>query len=110
MFGDGCKNKCGSCANNTNCHHVTGTCLHGCELGYLEDDCSKSKLLSIYFAASYFTCITIYLFVYSLFIHSFAYFLMYHYYNCVFGSAKDACIAYLTYYRFVHNSMPAITL
>lgn len=43
MFGDGCKNKCGNCANNTKCHHVTGTCLHGCEPGYLEDDCSLGK-------------------------------------------------------------------
>lgn len=43
VFGDACKNQCGNCANNTKCHHVTGTCLHGCEPGYLEDDCSLSK-------------------------------------------------------------------
>lgn len=34
LYGEHCSNNCGNCLNNTNCHHVNGTCSEGCEPGY----------------------------------------------------------------------------
>ena len=31
------------CADLRHCHFLTGTCLSGCEPGYLGEDCNKGK-------------------------------------------------------------------
>lgn len=38
-YGDECKEICGHCKNSTICHHINGTCIHGCEPGYIGDYC-----------------------------------------------------------------------
>lgn len=40
FYGDECSSDCGHCLNNTACHHVTGTCVNGCEPGYKAPNCS----------------------------------------------------------------------
>lgn len=40
-YGERCSNECGHCLNNTACHHVTGTCVNGCEPGYKAPNCTK---------------------------------------------------------------------
>lgn len=42
-YGDGCKYDCGYCSNSTQCHHITGICLNGCEAGYKTDLCNQSE-------------------------------------------------------------------
>ena len=41
FYGDGCRNTCGHCTDMTQCHHVTGTCLEGCNPGYMGNDCMQ---------------------------------------------------------------------
>ncbi|XP_078329798.1 uncharacterized protein LOC144624229 isoform X3 [Crassostrea virginica] len=38
-YGDGCQMDCGRCRNLKQCHHVNGTCLSGCEQGYIGEKC-----------------------------------------------------------------------
>lgn len=45
LYGEHCSNNCGNCLNNTNCHHVNGTCSEGCEPGYQEHNCTEGKYL-----------------------------------------------------------------
>lgn len=40
-YGERCSNKCGQCLNSTACHHVTGTCVNGCEPGYKAPNCTE---------------------------------------------------------------------
>ena len=46
MYGQDCGNTCGSCINNTQCHHINGTCLHvqGCGPGYKGDKCIEGMV------------------------------------------------------------------
>ncbi|XP_062580036.1 tenascin-like [Saccostrea cucullata] len=37
MFGKDCSKLCGSCRDETQCHHITGTCHLGCNSGYIGD-------------------------------------------------------------------------
>lgn len=41
MYGDRCKNQCGHCSNMSQCHHVNGTCLTGCQPGYTNGFCKE---------------------------------------------------------------------
>lgn len=43
LYGDHCNNNCGNCLNNTNCHHVNGTCSEGCDPGYYEHNCTEGE-------------------------------------------------------------------
>ena len=38
-YGDECSKVCGWCKQADNCYHVNGTCLNGCESGYINDMC-----------------------------------------------------------------------
>ncbi|XP_078329800.1 uncharacterized protein LOC144624230 [Crassostrea virginica] len=38
-YGDGCQMDCGRCRDLKQCHHVNGTCLSGCEQGYIGEKC-----------------------------------------------------------------------
>lgn len=40
-YGQGCSSTCGSCINNTQCHHITGTCVQGCGPGYQGNKCKE---------------------------------------------------------------------
>ena len=43
MFGQNCNQSCGNCLNNEQCHHITGSCLSGCDSGYSETDCTEGN-------------------------------------------------------------------
>lgn len=47
-FGPRCINMCGQCAQNEHCHHINGSCLNGCDPGFYENQCIKSKLCTQY--------------------------------------------------------------
>ncbi|XP_078330531.1 uncharacterized protein LOC144624546 [Crassostrea virginica] len=38
-YGEVCQDQCGHFADIINCHHVNGTCLNGCERGYMGPNC-----------------------------------------------------------------------
>ena len=38
-YGRECKSNCGHCFNSTDCFHVNGTCLKGCDAGFLGNMC-----------------------------------------------------------------------
>ena len=38
-----CKELCGNCSNGEPCHHVDGTCPHGCEAGIYGEKCNKGN-------------------------------------------------------------------
>lgn len=45
-YGNECNNTCGYCLDLSDCFHINGTCLNGCESGYIGDLCKSSKLIS----------------------------------------------------------------
>ena len=50
--GDGCLMDCAHCTNLKQCHHVNGTCLRGCAVGYIGDECKctyKFKVITCSF-------------------------------------------------------------
>ena len=42
-YGQDCNHTCGHCWDHTQCHHVNGSCLGGCEEGFIGDKCMKGK-------------------------------------------------------------------
>lgn len=40
-FGLECAFNCSKCRNGTACHHVNGTCIHGCSDGLYGDMCNE---------------------------------------------------------------------
>ena len=40
-FGHDCKDTCGMCLGEEQCHHINGTCLNGCDPGYYGTFCTK---------------------------------------------------------------------
>ena len=40
-YGKECKASCGHCLNQEPCFHINGTCLTGCESGYLGNLCQS---------------------------------------------------------------------
>ncbi|XP_062620887.1 multiple epidermal growth factor-like domains protein 10 [Saccostrea cucullata] len=40
-YGVECRFKCGQCRDGVACHHVSGTCVSGCEPGYTGQACNK---------------------------------------------------------------------
>jgi hypothetical protein len=45
-YGTGCKQKCGHCANLSDCDKYTGECPFGCNEGYYPPLCQESELFS----------------------------------------------------------------
>jgi len=45
-YGAGCKQKCGRCANMSDCDRYTGECPHGCGLGYYPPFCQESEFFT----------------------------------------------------------------
>ena len=43
-WGQNCRSKCGNCLGNSPCHHINGTCLEGCETGWLGFHCVAGKI------------------------------------------------------------------
>ena len=41
MFGKDCKESCGKCLNNDQCHLVNGSCVNGCNPGYYGINCTN---------------------------------------------------------------------
>lgn len=39
MYGVNCTEKCGSCFNFEQCHHLDGTCMKGCDRGFHGSRC-----------------------------------------------------------------------
>ena len=42
-FGVNCTGVCGHCTEKEQCHHVNGTCLHGCEPGFNGFQCDQGN-------------------------------------------------------------------
>lgn len=40
-FGQNCSKTCGHCLEKEACHHVNGSCLNGCDLGYHGANCTQ---------------------------------------------------------------------
>ena len=38
-YGKECNHTCGYCLDQDECHHINGTCVKGCDPGYLGDLC-----------------------------------------------------------------------
>lgn len=43
FFGAGCDAQCSEFCRNKSCDRTTGTCLHGCEPGYVESHCNECQ-------------------------------------------------------------------
>ena len=41
MFGKHCKESCGKCLMDEQCHHINGSCLNGCNPGYYGNKCTE---------------------------------------------------------------------
>ena len=46
-YGLECNEVCGHCKFKTNCHYTNGTCLSGCDPGFLGDLCKTCKSINI---------------------------------------------------------------
>ena len=49
-YGDECSKVCGWCKHADDCYHVNGTCLNGCESGYIDDMCKTRKYIKTVFS------------------------------------------------------------
>ena len=45
-FGQECTGVCGNCLENEPCHHINGSCLHGCDPGFNGLKCDQGLLLN----------------------------------------------------------------
>ena len=43
-YGVECKETCGNCSNGEPCHHVDGTCPHGCDAGMYGEKCDLGDM------------------------------------------------------------------
>nr|XP_022304632.1 multiple epidermal growth factor-like domains protein 10 isoform X4 [Crassostrea virginica] len=48
QYGEACENVCGQCIDQSECHHVNGTCLNGCRPGYKGNHCSQTCEFGFY--------------------------------------------------------------
>ena len=44
-YGKNCTSECGYCANKEPCNHRDGTCLIGCDVGYVYPLCKEGKFV-----------------------------------------------------------------
>ena len=42
-YGENCNNMCGHCIDGEFCDHTNGSCLNGCNPGYVGDECKTSE-------------------------------------------------------------------
>ena len=54
-FGEKCANRCKCEDTNSECHHVTGECIHNCPAGRMGRKCNQSKMCCL--CQSVFLCI-----------------------------------------------------
>lgn len=48
FFGTQCKELCsGHCMQNESCDHVSGTCIRGCQDGYMGEYCKNCKMFIV---------------------------------------------------------------
>lgn len=47
-YGRECSYTCGHCLDKNECFHTNGTCLSGCEFGYIGDLCKTSMFINSY--------------------------------------------------------------
>lgn len=43
MYGQNCNISCGHCIKSDECHHINGTCMNGCNIGYQGLHCTEGK-------------------------------------------------------------------
>lgn len=43
MYGQNCNLSCGHCIMSEQCHHINGTCMSGCDIGYHGLHCTEGK-------------------------------------------------------------------
>ena len=43
LFGEKCNGTCGNCSNGDPCHHINGSCLHGCDPNYQGLFCTEGN-------------------------------------------------------------------
>ena len=46
-FGRECRNICGKCKGNNQCHHINGTCMEGCHPGFIGLQCDQGTSLCL---------------------------------------------------------------
>ena len=46
-YGYDCNNTCGHCTDKESCFHTNGTCLFGCNPGYMGELCKTGRFLCI---------------------------------------------------------------
>ena len=51
-YGENCTGKCGNCAGNQSCDHMTGKCYGGCEAGFQGDKCDTCMFYFLKLASS----------------------------------------------------------
>lgn len=42
-YGLNCSQVCGHCKDKTQCHHISGLCVLGCDTGYRGNQCTQSE-------------------------------------------------------------------
>ena len=47
-YGKECNNTCGYCLDQDECHHINGTCVKGCDPGYIGDLCKTGTYTDRY--------------------------------------------------------------
>lgn len=47
-YGDNCSSRCAKCRDMEECHHINGTCMNGCEIGYQGFKCSTGCYICIF--------------------------------------------------------------
>jgi hypothetical protein len=43
LYGENCSIPCGMCLNMSQCQHINGSCLDGCDSGFQGDNCTQGK-------------------------------------------------------------------
>lgn len=46
-YGLNCSKTCGNCRGSSQCHHINGSCLNGCDPGFQGEKCNMGKCCSI---------------------------------------------------------------
>lgn len=48
MYGVNCSEKCGTCLEFEQCHHLNGTCMEGCDRGFHGSYCTEGYSMQHY--------------------------------------------------------------
>ena len=52
-YGNDCNNTCGHCTDKGSCFHTNGTCLVGCDPGYVGELCKTGKFFYVSYTVSH---------------------------------------------------------